>query len=109
MVVLAGRVKPLSPITSTASPAEAEPHNGLICARGPDKGTAQQRDPAPHHVVGIFPDRTAIEGRDVFEYLTKTSARSDFSGVLGVLVPFSALRTRASRCRGRRVGVYRAW
>jgi hypothetical protein len=34
MVVLAGRVKPLSPITSTASPAEAEPHNGLICARG---------------------------------------------------------------------------
>lgn len=45
---------------------------------------------------------------DVFEYLTKTLARRDFSGFLDVLVPWSASRRWASCSRVRRVRVYRA-
>lgn len=35
-----------------------------------------------------------LPGRDVFEYLTKTPAESDFSGFLDVVAPFSARRRR---------------
>lgn len=63
---------------------------------------------AGHAVAHQAFENPGITEGDVFEYLTKTLARRDFSGFLDVLVPWSASRRWASCSRVRRVRVYRA-